>query len=256
MVTNRMELWNKYHRKRLRDRLLPFIFGKKWITDSGLSLTEEVLHTCLDIYRREEKSVDPKKYREKLFSIADNLSKEAEKASGTEEAAKEAIKKYIADLPYQRYQYNLIDIFDAEDEESEEPEKLSPIKKLTRLFQSKKDEERKRILKLVRWWGGKGANCLGKTTLFACLAEMVDHNLFSKLRKVNIPSHTFIRIKDANGDRDIETTAPYSEMEGNSIGIGVECDIKMCAIDILSSHYENNLYEEEILNKILNINIY
>jgi len=189
-----MELWNKYHRKRLRERLLPFL-GKKWVTDSGLSFTEEVLHACLDAYRREEKSVDPKKYREKLFSIADNLSEEVEKADGMRDASKEAIKKYIADIPYQGHQYNLVDIFDAEDEESEEPEKLSPIKKLTRFLHSKKDEERKRIWKLVRWWGGKGANCLGKTTLFACLSEMIDHNLFSKLRKVSIPSPYFYQDK-------------------------------------------------------------
>ena len=218
MVTKRMELWNKYHRKRLRERLLPFL-GKKWITDSGLSFTEDVLHACLDAYRREEKSVDPKKYMEKLLSIADNLSEKVKKAGGTENAAKESIKYFIShnNIPSQRHTYNLIDILDTID-----------------------DEE------------NRNANCLGKTTLFACLAEMVDHNLFSKLRKVDIPSHTFIRIKEANGDRDIETTAPYSEMEGNSTGIGVEYDIKMCIADILYSFADTNIYEEEILNKILN----
>jgi len=209
MVTNRMKLWNKYHREK---------FGESWITDSELSFTEKVLYTCLDIYeKREGKSVAPKKYMEKLFSIADSLSEEVEKAGGTEDAAKESIKQFIAheNIPFQRDTYNLIDILNTID-----------------------DEE------------NRSANCLGKTTLFACLSEMIDHNLFSKLRKVSIPSHTFIRIKDADGDRDIETTAPYNRMERESERDGVEQEIKFILPAILYKFYREVL-DEKILDKIL-----
>jgi len=202
-----MKLWNKYHREK---------FGESWITDSGLSFTEDVLHTALDMERRKGKLPNPKEYIEKLFSIADNLSEKVEKAGGTEDAAKETIKRFIAhkNIPYKR-DINFVDILNNLDDKK-----------------------------------NRGADCLGKTILFACLAEMINHKLFSKLKCVTLPDHIFIRIKSPEGDRDIETTITYRKMERKSEGIGIERKIKFLISAELNRFYcEAN--DEKILDEIL-----
>ena len=203
-----MELWNKYHKGK---------FGEKWITDSELSFTENILHIHLDIYRRVDKiSIDSKSYIEKLFSIADSLSEEMEKINGMEDATKETIKQFVArdNIPYNQDIYDFIDILNTIDDEK-----------------------------------NRSANCLGKTTLFVCLAEMVDHELFSKLRVVTIPSHVFVRVKSSEGDRDIETTATYKKMESKSKGKGIEREVKFIIPTILYGVYYETL-DEKILDEI------
>jgi len=167
-------------------------------------------------------STNPENYMKKLFSIADALFAEVEETGGTEIAAKEVIKKFVAEenIPYLEGRYNLVDILDTID-----------------------NKESRR------------ANCLGKTILFSCLAEMINFDLFFKLRNVALPNHTFIRIKD-NPDRDIEMVANYEEMERISEGEGLEEALKMNVPALWYSHLcgGDNMswwYIEEMLNEIL-----
>ena len=137
------------------------------------------------------------------------------KAGGTEDAAKETIKQFIAHIPSRLGIYNLIDILNTID-----------------------DKER------------GCADCLGKTTFFACLAEMLNHELFSKLRTVHIPYHLFLRVKSPKGDKDIETVLPYKEMESKSEGQGIERGIKSIIPAILDRFYCET-FDGKILDEIL-----
>jgi len=220
MVVNKTKLWENLHKNS----------SGIWKTDSELSYTEQILHTCQKIKRRENISTNSEDYLKKLFSIADDLfaevektgGTEVEKAGGTEISTKEVIKKFVAEenIPYLKDRYNLIDILDTID-----------------------NKESRR------------ANCLGKTILFSCLAEMIDFDLFFKLRKVTLPNHTFIRIKD-EPDKDIETVANYEEMERISEGEGLEEDPIWTIPALWYSHLcgDDNMswwYIEEMLNEIL-----
>jgi len=212
MVVNKTKLWENLHKNR----------GRILKTDSKLSYTEQILHTCQKIKRMENISTNPENYMKKLFSIADALFAEVEETGGTEIAAKEVIKKFVAEenIPYLEGRYNLVDILDTID-----------------------NKESRR------------ANCLGKTILFSCLAEMINFDLFFKLRNVALPNHTFIRIKD-NPDRDIEMVANYEEMERISEGEGLEEALKMNVPALWYSHLcgGDNMswwYIEEMLNEIL-----
>ena len=212
MVVNKTKLWENLHKNR----------GGILKTDSKLSYTEQILHTCQKIKRMENISTNPENYMKKLFSIADALFAEVEETGGTEIAAKEVIKKFVAEenIPYLKGRYNLVDILDTID-----------------------NKESRR------------ANCLGKTILFSCLAEMINFDLFFKLRNVALPNHTFIRIK-GDPDRDIEMVARYKEMERISAGEGLEEALKMKVSDLYYSHLcgDDNMYwvyREEMLNEIL-----
>ena len=212
MVVNKTKLWENLHKNR----------GGIWKTDSELSYTEQILHTCQKIKRRENISTNPEDYIKKLFSIADDLFAEVEETGGTEIAAKEVIKKFVAEenIPYLKDRYNLIDILDTID-----------------------NKESRR------------ANCLGKAILFSCLAEMINFDLFFKLRKVTLPNHIFIRIKD-KPDKDIEMVANYEEMERISEGEGQEEALKMNVPALWYSHlcgddYMSWWYIEEMLNELL-----
>ena len=214
MVVNKTKLWENLHKNR----------GGIWKTDSELSYTEQILRTCRKIKRMENISIstNPENYMKKLFSIADALFAEVEETGGTEIAAKEVIKKFVAEenIPYLEGRYNLVDILDTID-----------------------NKESRR------------ANCLGKTILFSCLAEMINFDLFFKLRNVALPNHTFIRIK-GDPDRDIETLARYKEMERISAGEGLEQALKTNVLALYYSHLcgDDNMYwvyKEERLNEIL-----
>ena len=214
MVVNKTKLWENLHKNR----------GGILKTDSKLSYTEQILHTCQKIKRMENISIstNPENYMKKLFSIADSLFAEVEETGGTEIAAKEVIKKFVAEenIPYLKGRYNLVDILDTID-----------------------NKESRR------------ANCLGKTILFSCLAEMINFDLFFKLRNVALPNHTFIRIK-GDPDRDIETVARYKEMERISDGEGLEEALKMNVPALYYSHLCGGdnmywVYKEEMLNEIL-----
>jgi len=148
-------------------------------------------------------------YYKKLQSIATNLSGEMKI---TNASAKEVIKKYISSLPY-RDRYNLLDVLD--------------------YMESKK----------------KGANCLGKCVLFATLAEMLDSELFSNLRHVVTPGHSFIRIK-GQPDLDIETTLNYEKMEIESKGEGAEQDLETL-IDYLWISYGKEKEAKKLRDNLL-----
>jgi len=94
--------------------------------------------------------------------------------------------------------------------------------------------------------------CLKTTTMFACLAELTDFDLFSRLRKVDVMAHTFIRVK-GDPDRDIETT---TGMEYESIGRGAEREIEMCIPSILISYHnrvmrERKAFDRKLLDEVL-----
>ncbi|MCK4428811.1 MAG: hypothetical protein KAU95_00425 [Candidatus Aenigmarchaeota archaeon] len=218
MVTDRVELWDKYHKRETRQKESD-LSKDGWMTDSGLSYTEDALYVCDGIKMKEGNLKNMEDYYKKLLSTADYLSEEAEKKGGTGDAVKEIIKKYVANenIEYVSGAYNLLDTIDT----------------------------------------NKG-NCLSKSTLFAGLAEMMDYDLFSGLRAVSIPGHIFVRIK-GNPDKDVETIVKYKHMEYISAGRGNEEPIGRCISDILYSFYYDSKTKEDgerkggekILNKIL-----
>ena len=200
MVTDRVKLWDKYHKRETRQKESD-LSKDEWITDSGLSFTEMVLSAGHEIKKKKgEKCKSPEHYIKKMFSTADNLCEGTEKKERTEDAAKEAIKKYIANenILYAGETYNPLDIID----------------------------------------NSKG-NCLGKSVLFAGFAELIDYNLFSNLKLVGIPRHVFIRIK-GNPDKDIETTEEYEFMEYESVGEGIEQDKEACIPHSFYTFYKEN----------------